>query len=755
MNCTSASVNVLRKRILLPINYPARMRMKQAKKKVQKHIQILRARRDRTQSEQREKRFRDKSNSRFKVPKTGTSHGQRLLVGGHTITDKEAVKDAWAQHFMRLSSSKASESPALSNLDSFIHSYRLASFRNEDFVLDCDITTEEVRGIVKNLKRGKAGGPDNILPEHIIYGGDYLILWLKKIFNEILHLEQIPSCLKESIIVPIYKGKGKDPLLTNNYRGISLSSIISKVFERVILLRMTPILEEKGIPHRTQTAYQAGISCCDATEVVQEVVKAYINCGSMIFQCFYDLEKAFDSIEHNVLLNHLYKAGINGKAWRVIRAFYDKAESRVRVGSSLSGKFQLNRGVKQGSVLSPLLFLLVIDSLLAELESSGTGASIGGIYLGSLGHADDLRSITANIALLEEQAAVVKNFTHANGLQLNMEKLEFLPHSSSQTPSVESMAVGDSTISSSCSATCLGVTWSHDLSPSASISNNLAKARRAFFAQQANGIAYGKQNPLTSRELYSVCVLPVCLYGSESWLLTEPMLGKLEKFQGDLGKKILNIPKHYSNLIPLVALKWPTMRLQIIQRKLAFLWRTLHPTKITIYVSVFESLRNKGCVPLLIQQCKFLESVYGTHYTESLLSQSSNDGQSPLSLKDIRKALEEKDREYIWEQVSTRESLASLTPDVNWLRLWDDARDYGLQGARALMANLRILTTPKFENYSCQICGHKLDSKQFPADHIASIHLGCSADHLRDLLLDPSDETFTLPASLRTSLPSS
>ena len=84
---------------------------------------------------------------------------------------------------------------------------------------------------------------------------------------------------------------------------------------------MTPILEEKGIPHRTQTAYQAGISCCDATEVVQEVVKAYINCGSMIFQCFYDLEKAFDSIKHNVLLNHLYKAGINGKAWRVIRAF--------------------------------------------------------------------------------------------------------------------------------------------------------------------------------------------------------------------------------------------------------------------------------------------------------------------------------------------------------------------------------------------------------------------------------------------------
>ena len=63
---------------------------------------------------------------------------------------------------------------------------------------------------------------------------------------------------------------------------------------------------------------------------------------------------------------------------------------------------------------------------------------------------------------------------------------------------------------------------------------------------------------------------------------------------------------------------------------------------------------------------------------QKVFSQSSNNGQSPLSLKDIRKALEEKDHEYIWEQVSTRESLASLTPDVNWLRLWDDARDSGL-----------------------------------------------------------------------------
>ena len=184
-----------------------------------------------------------------------------------------------------------------------------------------------------------------------------------------------------------------------------------------------------------------------------------------------------------------------------------------------------------------------------ELKSSGTGVDIKVIYIGSLGHADNLRSITPNIALLEQQASIVKKFTRDNGLQLNMDKLEFQEYSASKS-TAQSMNVGDVIIASSSHATCLGVAWSHYLSPTANISSNMAKARHAFFAHQANGIAYGKQNPLTLSELYTICVLPVCLYGSESWILTETIIDTIEHFQGDLGENILNIPKHHSNLYP-------------------------------------------------------------------------------------------------------------------------------------------------------------------------------------------------------------
>ena len=90
-----------------------------------------------------------------------------------------------------------------------------------------------------------------------------MVAWLLQIFNVILNLESIPPYLKTATIVPIYKGKRKNPLDTNSYRGISLSSLILKVFETIVLRRLLPVLEEMNIPHLNQTAYQRSISIQD------------------------------------------------------------------------------------------------------------------------------------------------------------------------------------------------------------------------------------------------------------------------------------------------------------------------------------------------------------------------------------------------------------------------------------------------------------------------------------------------------------
>ncbi len=117
-------------------------------------------------------------------------------------------------------------------------------------------------------------------------------------------------------IKPIYKGKGKDPLSCHSYRGITMMPVIMKTFEYALLERVLPVLQEYGHPALAQTAYQKHVSCQDAIFATHEAIRKSIQDGSA-FLSLYDLEKAYDSIEHPVLLHALYNAGVNGKSWRL------------------------------------------------------------------------------------------------------------------------------------------------------------------------------------------------------------------------------------------------------------------------------------------------------------------------------------------------------------------------------------------------------------------------------------------------------
>ena len=714
-----------------------------AKKKVQTRLNQLRARKDRLHSEHIDDNFRARDNKRFRSPRDGTPSGSRLQVNNNIITCPDDVMSAWVTHFETLGSSKVQESPLLQQLQSTIPLLHSLSLNNEDYVLDVPITIEEIEGAIAKLKRGKSSGPDGILPEHIIYGGSALRRWLKRIFTTIIDLEAVPPSLLNAITVPIYKGKGKNPLLTNNYRGISLTSVIGKLFERILLLRLTPVLEENGIPHHTQTAYQAGISCADPTEVVQEAVKNHIQHGSVVYQCFYDLEKAFDSVEYCVLLDHLYRSGINGKAWRLIRSFYHNLHGQVRIDGQLSKSLSLQRGVRQGSVLSPMLFLLVMDALLTELVDANAGLSVNGIYTGSLGHADDLRSITSNLVSLQKQAEIVKAFTEKNSLTLNAEKLELLAMTNGSLPQENGIQIGSNLITPSSSARCLGVIWSHDLSPKESIEFNISKARRAFFAQGSLGIYQGKQNPLTASEVFETCVLPVCLYGCENWLLTDPLLALLEDFQSEIGKRILNLPRHHANLCPLIGLQWPSMRLRVLHRKLGFLWRLMFPHHSSISVEVFNSMKDQLPGPLIVQQCKFLEQAYRTNFTSSILKGDIT------SIRPVKKALTTADQDLIWAQISQKNSLRSMSRTISWPKLWDLARDRGIQGARSLSAIFKVLTTPIFDERKCHHCDIVITRDVPYSDHIARAHLLQPLADIIALLEEGDEEVFAIGSELK------
>ena len=202
-------------------------------------------------------------NRRFRTPQQKKSRCSKLVVGDETVQDPEMLLREWAEYFKTLGESRLGDAPDSTERESKVVSLEQQSHSNEDFLLDDPFSAEEVAGAVLKLKGRKAPDPDGLMAEHLKVGGEAVVIWLMRIVNATVELEVIPDVLKRGVIVPIYKGGGRDPLKTDNYRGITLTTMISKVLEFLVPEILETVFVSAGLPHINQSAYRRAVSCAD------------------------------------------------------------------------------------------------------------------------------------------------------------------------------------------------------------------------------------------------------------------------------------------------------------------------------------------------------------------------------------------------------------------------------------------------------------------------------------------------------------
>lgn len=272
----------------------------------------------------------------------------------------------------------------------------------------------EIYNCIKNLNNVSLGH-DNLHCKVIKTMACFISVPLSHIINLSLQNGTIPTDLKQARVIPVYKSGDKS--LKSNYRPISVLPVFFKIFERIVYIRLLNFLEKHDIIYEHQYGFLPKKSASHALiSFVNKIIDAFEN-NKLSFGIFLDFSKAFDTLDHNILMFKLHHYGIHGIGYHWFNDYLSNRSQYVNISNVNSHMCSIKTGVPQGSILGPLLFLLYINDL--PFASSCLKFTL---------YADDTNifyehpDIDLLIHHLNSEMIKVKNWFAANKLLLNAKK---------------------------------------------------------------------------------------------------------------------------------------------------------------------------------------------------------------------------------------------------------------------------------------------------------------------------------------------
>ena len=229
-----------------------------------------------------------------------------------------------------------------------------------------EITREGVKRALNKMKGGKAPGMDGVRVEMIKEGGVAVLQWLVRVFDICFMLSIVPVDWVIACMVPLYKGKG-DMHECSNFRGISLLTVVGKVYGRILINRIRDKTE--NVIAEVQSGFRGGRGSTDQIFIDRQIYEKYLRKSKDVYFAFLDLEKAYDRVDRDAMWNVLRLHGIGGRLLRGVRSFYVGSKACVRVGNEVSEWFSVRVGLRQGCVMLPWVFNLYIDGVVREVNA--------------------------------------------------------------------------------------------------------------------------------------------------------------------------------------------------------------------------------------------------------------------------------------------------------------------------------------------------------------------------------------------------
>ena len=396
------------------------------------------------------------------------------------------------------------------------------------------ITPNIIEKIILSLKN-KHGNINTYTVRVIKYLSDLVAPVITKLLNFSLLSGHFPNSLKTACVTPVFKSGDKTEVC--NYRPISILSIFSKIFEKVVAYQLYSYLIQTQILTSSQYGFRKGKSTSDALLSTLQYVYDNIDENKIVISFFLDFSKAFDCVDHDILLEKLDGYGVRGTALKFFESYLSNREQYVSLQGTHSTTRYITKGVPQGSVLGPLLFLIYIYdfpecnnffkfTLFADdstLTSSFPNTSLPNIH-----------------QILTTELADIDHWLRRNKLKINADKSYFIVYSYRNTYSIPPVQLGQDTIQQTNCTKFLGLHLDQHLRFDDHLQHVSSKVSKTI------GILYKLNNKLPDyilKTLYNSLILPYLTYGIEAWYAAPEFLSsKIFVLQKKSIRAIHNLP---------------------------------------------------------------------------------------------------------------------------------------------------------------------------------------------------------------------
>ena len=263
---------------------------------------------------------------------------------------------------------------------------------------------------------------NNLHANNLKFSGPIFRNLLCKFFNKLLDHSFLPSAMIFGEIRPVIKSNTLSKNNSENYRPVMNSAMMLKVFEYCLL----PSLQAKLKLNNRQFGFRKETGCLPAITLVKETISKYNNANTPVHCALVDLSKAFDKVNKHVLFRKLYETDMNPKFIKILRCMYDNSFVRTKFNNFVGDSWQIGNGVRQGGILSPLLFSFYVDEIINLLTQLPVGCAIDGYKTNIICFADDMIIMAPSCRGLQILLDTLSGIAKKLCLTFNIDKSQYI-----------------------------------------------------------------------------------------------------------------------------------------------------------------------------------------------------------------------------------------------------------------------------------------------------------------------------------------